>query len=165
MKTRFSLAAALIAALFSTPTMGQEPEQGSSESALQYELITELQTNPVEYRRFIKQTMEGHLGAFGLILMMRAPDRDNLPLHADALAWLASLQDSLYPEGSETDGTAESIWTNPEQFAAESAKGAELAGQLKTAVDGGNRHLILNSMVRLGEHCEQCHARYRNDDE
>jgi cytochrome c556 len=145
--------------------MGQVPEQNKAKSAVQHELITELQTNPVEYRRFIKQAMEGHLGAFGLILMMRAPDHDNLPLHADALVWLANLQASLYPEGSETDGTIERIWTNPDQFRAESAKAAELAGELKTAVDGGNRHLILNSMVRLGEHCEQCHARYRIENE
>lgn len=117
--------------------------------------------SPVEYRAFIKESMEGHLGAFGLILTMRAPDTDDLPLHADALAWLTRLHGSLYPEGSETPATSAAIWEHPDQFSAASKRTEELAAALKAAVDGGNRHQVLNALVRLGESCESCHAQFR----
>jgi cytochrome c556 len=162
MQPRFEIIVAVVIALFATFANSEEAtEKAQPQSAVQHELITEIQTNPVDYRGAIKQALQGHLSAFGLILMMRAPDKDDLPLHADALVWLTSNHASLYPMDSATSATGELIWEQPEQFSAAAEKTAALARELKAAVESGNRHLILNSLVQLGESCESCHTSFR----
>jgi cytochrome c556 len=145
--------------------IAEEEQDVPAESVIQHELITELQRNPREYRSAIKSAMQGHLSAAGLLIMMRAPDTDQLPLHADSLVWLTKTHESLYVEGSATPATRETIWTQPEDFEAAASKTTLLAQQLQAAIDGSNRHLTLNAIIELGESCESCHARFRSEED
>jgi len=157
------IAATTVVSFLAIANVGTAKEE-QDKPAIHHELITELQRSPIEYRDAIKNAMQGHLNAAGLILTMRAPDKDHLPLHADALVWLTKTHESLYIEGSETPATRETIWTQPEDFETALSKATQMAQQLKAAVDGGNRHLVLNATVKLGESCESCHAQFRAEE-
>jgi len=160
MSSRTAISTAVIGLLIAVTISAQQSES-EPPKRIQHELITELQTNPVEYRQSLKIAMQQHLQAFGLIFTMRAPDTEDLPLHAESLAWLARRQATLYPEDSKTDGTRETIWSDREAFDAAVQQSAELAQNLVTAVNGGNRHQVLGALTRLAENCEQCHGRFR----
>ncbi len=138
----------------------QEAERARA-PAVQHELVTEYVRNPVEYRALIKETLEGHLGALGLIAMRRAPDQDQMPFHADALVQLTATHASLYPEGSETARTRDSIWSNREEFESASSATAESAQRLRDSIELGDLNQIMGGLVGLGESCESCHARFR----
>lgn len=150
-----------IAALSTLTVQAQE----SKAPAVQHELVTELVTNPIEYRALIKRAMEGHLGALGLILTRRAPDADLIPFHAKALEVLTERHATLYPEGSETAHTSERIWSDGAAFQERSQKTAELARRLNEIVARDDPIQSMSALVRLGESCESCHALYRPDAE
>lgn len=116
---------------------------------------------PVAYRHHVKQAMQGHLAAFGLILIFRAPHEDHFAMHADALAAMSAVHASLYPAGSESAGTSPRVWEQAEAFEAAASKTSEAAEGLKKSIETRNRHAILNQFVRLSESCEACHARFR----
>jgi len=137
------------------------PLAGITQARIRHELITELQRNPIEYRAMIKQTLEGHLGALGLILTQRAPDSDLIPLHVEALVVLTQRHESLYPEGSATPRTSERIWTDGAEFQKASQRTAALAQQLQAVIGRGDASQSVNALVHLGESCQGCHARYR----
>jgi cytochrome c556 len=137
------------------------PVTGITQARIHHELITELQRNPIEYRALIKRTLEGHLGALGLILTQRAPDSDLIPFHVEALVVLTRRHESLYPEGSATPATSERVWTEGAEFQKASQRTADLAQQLQTVVGRGDAAQSMNALVRLGESCQSCHARYR----
>lgn len=151
--------------LLSRIGIGQTEAAGEKKPAVQHELITEPDVRPVEYRGYVKQAMQSHLSAFGLVLTYRAPHREHLPIHAAALASLAGAHEVLYPEGSNSPRTSASIWSEPDTFGEALKKTTEAANRLQTAVDGGNQHLMLDALVRLGDSCENCHARFRQDGE
>ena len=104
------------------PGIGHAAEPQRPASAVQHELITKLETKPVEYRENVKQALQAHMQAFGLILTLRAPHPENLQPHADALAWLAKAHEDLYPDGSQGPGTSASIWQQRDQFDTASKK-------------------------------------------
>ena len=137
------------------------PVVGAAQARIHHELVTELQRNPIEYRALVKQTLEGHLGALGLILTQRAPDSDLIPSHVEALVALTQRHESLYPEGSATPRTSERIWTEAAEFQKASKRTAELARQLQAVIARGNAAQSMNALVGLGESCQACHARYR----
>ena len=158
------VAACVAAALTLYMTSSSTAQQAEAERppAVQHELVTEYETNPIQYRAMIKQALESHMGALGLILTYRAPHTENLPFHADALVTLTSIHASLYPEDSQTQQTRETIWSAPEEFAAASERTAEIAAQLQSVVEQGTAIQSINRLVALGESCEACHARFRN---
>lgn len=137
------------------------PLAGIAQSGIHHELVTEWQTNPIEYRALIKRSLEGHHGALALILTRRAPDSDLVPLHVEALVSLTKLHESLYPEGSETPRTSERVWTDRAEFLKASRRTADLAGQLPAVIARGDVTESVNALIRLGESCQDCHARYR----
>ena len=163
-KRRCALGKAAFVAAISLQGTGQgmAQERGIAEPpAVQHELVTEYETNPIEYRALLKQALEGHLGALGLLATRRAPGPDQQPFHADALVQLTANHTSLYPAGSETARTRESIWADPVSFDSASKETAEIAVRLRDAVDRGDLHQVMNGLVALGESCEACHARFR----
>lgn len=137
------------------------PLAGIPQARIHHELITELQRNPIEYRAMTKQTLEGHLGALGLILTQRAPDSDLIPFHVEALVVLTQRHESLYPEGSATPRTSDRIWKDGAEFQKASRRTADLAQQLQAVVARGDATQFINALVHLGESCQSCHARYR----
>lgn len=137
------------------------PLPGITQVQIHHELVTEFQRNPVAYRALIKQTLEGHLGALGLILTQRAPDSELVPFHVEALVVLTKLHDSLYPAGSATPLTSEGVWTDTAEFQKASQRTADLAQQLEVVIDRGDVAQSVNALVKLGESCQSCHQRYR----
>lgn len=162
MKNSFSFAATALAALLAPITFTVEAQE-TERQAVQHELVTELVTNPIEYRALIKRAMEGHLGALGLILTRRAPDMDQAPFHADALVQLTARHASLYPESSASPQTRDTVWTDRQRFETASNDTAEIAEQLRATVEQGSLIQKVNGVVSLGESCESCHARFRSD--
>lgn len=116
---------------------------------------------PVEYRRHVKNAMQEHLSAFGLILTFRAPHEEHFALHAEALADLAEAHKSLYPAGSGSDASSPRIWQEPEAFDAALQRTADAAAKLRDTLAMQNRHAILNVYTRLSESCEACHNNFR----
>lgn len=137
------------------------PLPGITQDQIHHELITEWQSNPVEYRALVKQTLEGHLGALALILTQRAPDSDLIPFHVEALVVSTKLHESLYPEGSATARTSERVWTDGAEFQKASQHSADLARKLQVVVGRGDVAQSVNALASLGESCQSCHARYR----
>jgi cytochrome c556 len=137
-------------------------EQEAEKAPIHYKLQT-IEENPIGYRRMVKQSFEGHMGAYGLILTAKAPHPEHGQSHIDAMAVLAEQQRVLFPEGSESAGTRPEIWSQPEAFAAALEKTSAAAIFLKEKYEEGNRHLILNALVKLGESCRSCHERFRDD--
>jgi cytochrome c556 len=137
------------------------PLPGITQAPIHHDLVTEWQRNPIEYRALIKKTLEGHLGALALILTQRAPDSDLIPFHVEALVVLTKLHESLYPEGSATQSTSETIWTDGAEFRKASQRTADLARQLQAVIGRGDAGQSVNALVHLGESCQSCHARYR----
>ena len=120
--------------------------------------------DPAGYRKFIKQAMQNHMSAFGLILTFRAPYEENFALHADALVTLSTAHASLYPDNSQSETTLPAIWEQPEAFAAAMEKSQQAAVQLQESVAMWNRHAMLNRYVRLSDSCSDCHAKFRSAD-
>jgi cytochrome c556 len=139
-----------------------QDDEGAEKGAIHYELLGIVE-DPVAYRRLVKQALEGHMGAYGLILIAKAPHPDHAQTHIDAIAALSKQHEDLYPEGSESAGTKPEIWSQPEAFAAALKKTDDAATLLKEKHAEGNRHLILNALVRLGESCQGCHAGFQTE--
>jgi len=164
MKLRNEFATSLVVAYmfvalgFTSAAAQENPDQ---ESAQQPAAGSMPPQEPVAYRRHVKNAMQEHLAAFGLILMFRAPHEDQFGMHADALASLARAHEVLYPVGSETAGTSPLIWEQPETFAEAASKTTAAADRLRESLDSKNRHYVLNAFVRLSDSCEGCHARFR----
>ena len=115
------------------------PERGSGlsgppQAAIHYELQT-IEEDPVGYRHMVKQALEGHMGAYGLILTAKAPHPEHGPAHIDAMVALAEQQRALFPEGSASEGTRPEIWSQPEAFAAALEKTSAAAVYLKEKVE------------------------------
>jgi len=145
--------------------VGQENETPEEESAaqpaIQHELVTELIVEPANYRASVKNAMQSHLRAMGLIVTLRTPLKEHMPLHADAMLALSKIHAELYVPGSESPGASAAIWSSPETFTAAIDDFESKASQLAAAVEDGNRHHIFNSLTRLGESCENCHTQFR----
>jgi cytochrome c556 len=151
----------ITAAAISVLAWGQQSsDDESAKERIFYELQT-IEEDPVAYRRLVKQALENHMAAYGLILIAKSPHSDHGQAHADALVALAEQNRVLYPAGSETAGTQPEIWSQPEAFVAALEKTSASAALLKEKHEEGNRHLVLNALTRLGESCEGCHSRFR----
>jgi cytochrome c556 len=168
MKKRIGLTASIIAATAITivpwgiKEVRAQDDDGTKKGAIHYELQGIVE-DPVAYRRLVKQALEGHMGAYGLILTAKAPYPEHAQAHIDAIVALAQQQKDLYPEGSESEGTKPEIWSQPEAFAAAHNKTDDAATLLKEKHAEGNRHLILNALVRFGESCQGCHAGFQTE--
>jgi len=162
MKSTLPGIAALLAAAWVSLAVAEDQEkEPADQPAVQYELLTQVETDPVSYRKFVKQAMEAHLAAFGLILTQKAPGTEHLPFHAEALVTLVSMHTTLYPEGSETAATSDHIWMQPDRFRKAADATTKRAQELRETLDKPNYYVVMNQLVRLGESCESCHAQFR----
>ena len=140
----------------------QDPNDESiDEPAVYHELITELVVEPERYRAFVKQAMEGHLGAMGMIVTQRTPLVQHMVIHARAMQSLAEMHKAIYASGTGTDNAAPGIWTEPEAFAYLQDDFAIKVAELVAATEQGNRHAILGKLMQLGDRCEICHKTFR----
>ena len=156
MKIWMAVGAAALAANLALADDDQETER-----ELKFYELQSVSEDPVTYRRALKQALEGHLAAYGLIITSRSSHQSHSTFHANAIDELGQQHMLLYPAGSETDSTRLEIWSQPEAFAEQLQKLADAASRVREMEADGNPQLRLNAVVRLGESCESCHQRFR----
>jgi cytochrome c556 len=130
-------------------------------AAIQHELVTELTVEPVTYRASIKLAMQNHLQSIGLIVSMRTPLNEHLPVHTDALMALAEIHGDLYAADSESPATSPSIWSDAEAFAGAIEDLEAKTTELAAAAESGNRHYVYSMLIKTGQSCESCHETFR----
>ena len=85
----------------------------------------------MEYREHSMEAIGGHMQAMVDIIRQKVPHTSHMALHADAMADLAGITGTLFPEGSEGGDALPEIWSNPEDFAAKVAAFDTAAAGLK----------------------------------
>lgn len=114
-----------------------------------------------EYREHVMAAIGGHMQSTVDILRRKVPHQDHLRLHTDALADMAGIADTLFPQGSEGGEALPAIWESPDDFAARLDDFEAAAVNLKAAVDeGGN---IGAAVQELGQACKSCHDDFRDE--
>ncbi len=114
-----------------------------------------------EYRHHTMEAVGGHMQAMVNILKQEVPHMAHLPMHANAMADLASISDTLFPAGSEGGEALPAIWENPEDFAEKLATFEEAAAAFKVAVQTGES--VGPAFQDLGQSCKSCHDDYREE--
>lgn len=113
----------------------------------------------MEYREHSMEAIGGHMQAMVDIIRQKVPHTSHMPLHVNAMADLAGIAGTLFPEGSEGGDALPEIWSNPEDFAAKVSAFETAAMGLKAAV--GNGEPIGPAFQKLGQSCKGCHDDYR----
>lgn len=113
----------------------------------------------VEYREHTMEAIGGHMQAMVDILRQKVPHTSHMPMHANAMADLASVTAILFAEGSEGGDALPEVWSNPEDFAERVGAFEEAAAGLKAAVSSGEP--IGPAFQQLGQACKGCHDNYR----
>ena len=112
-----------------------------------------------DYRAETMKAIGGHTAGFFAILQGKVPHAAHLGVHANALAELAKIAPTLFPEGSGEDSDAlPAIWENPEDFT-EKLVAFEVAAVNLAAAMGGDQ--VGPAAQQLGQACKGCHDDYR----
>lgn len=114
-----------------------------------------------DYRHHVMEAVGGHMQSAADILRQKVPHQAHLTVHVDALAELARIADTLFPEGSQGGEALPAIWENTDDFAAKLDAFEEAAVNLKTTVDNGGS--IGPAFQELGQACKSCHDDYREE--
>lgn len=114
-----------------------------------------------DYRHHVMEAVGGHMQSMADILQQKVPHTAHLALHANAMADLASIAGTLFPEGSEGGDALPEIWTNKEDFAKRMTAFEEAAAGMKVAVASGEG--VGPAMQMLGQSCKGCHDDYRKE--
>lgn len=112
-----------------------------------------------EYREHVMEAIGGHMQSAAAILRRKVPHQAHLQLHAAALADLAGIADTLFPEGSGGGDALPAIWENRDDFAERLQAFQTAASELRGAVSGGGD--IGGAFQQVGQACKACHDDYR----
>ncbi len=115
----------------------------------------------VDYRQHTMAAVGGHMQAIFDIIQGKVPHTAHLATHADALAALADVADTLFPEGSDGGDALPAIWENGEDFAAKLAAFKEAAANFKAAAASGDMAQVGGGLQQVGQACKGCHDNYR----
>jgi cytochrome c556 len=115
----------------------------------------------VDYREHTMEAVGGHMQAAVDIIRGKVSHASQLPIHAGALAELAEIAPSLFPEGSEGGDALPEIWSNPDDFAERLTAFQEAAADFDAAVATGED--IGPAVQALGQACKGCHDNYRKE--
>ena len=115
-----------------------------------------------EYRQAVMKSIGGHMVSMGTILKNRVHFED-LALHARGMAALAEVAPNVFPEGSNTEKSKslESVWEDPEGFAAAMDKFVGAARDMAEAADSSDMSRIGPAIQALGGSCKGCHDDYK----
>jgi cytochrome c556 len=96
-----------------------------------------------------------------------AGDSDYVANHAKAIANLGTELHTIFPEGSNVEGSEAlpAIWDEPEKFAEARTKAEEAMAALGEVADGGDMEAIGNAFLNVGKACKGCHDSFREDSE
>lgn len=117
----------------------------------------------VDYRHHTMEAIGGHMQAIGDIVRQKVDHIEHLPIHANALADLAPITRTLFPEGSEGGETKDEVWEDPEDFEEKLVAFEQAAPAFRDAVAGGDPEAIGPALRQLGGSCKGCHDDYRDE--
>lgn len=120
----------------------------------------------IEYRQSVFKAIGGHMTAIATIVKTDAGDVKDVAAHANAMAAMAAITPSIFPEGSgPMDGTTRAkaeIWDKPAEFKAVLDAFKTEADKLVTAAASGDKREIGKQLGALGKNgCKACHDGYR----
>jgi cytochrome c556 len=113
----------------------------------------------VDYRQHVMAAVGGHMQATADILRQKVPHQDHVQLHAESLAGLAAIADTLFPVGSEGGDTLPAIWQRPDDFARRMNDFREATTEFAAAVNAGDR--VGPTFQKVGQACKGCHDNFR----
>ena len=114
-----------------------------------------------DYRYHTMEAIGGHLSAVVDILQGKVAHQAHLAPHANAIAEMAAISDTLFPEGSIGGNAKAAIWEQPEAFAERMAAFREAAPAFRDAVVGGGD--IGLAFQALGQTCKGCHDDFKDE--
>ena len=117
----------------------------------------------IDYRQHTMAAVGGHMQAVADIVQQKVPHTGHLQTHANALADLAGLASTLFPEGSAGGDSLPAIWEDAEDFAAKLAAFKEAADGLKAVASSGDPRAVGMALRGLGQSCKGCHDSYRKE--
>ena len=115
----------------------------------------------VDYRQHTMSAVGGHMQAIVDIIQGKVTHAGHMATHANALADLADLADTLFPAGSQGGDALPAIWENGEDFQSKLAAFKEAAAGFKGAAGSGDMGQIGGALQQLGQACKGCHDDYR----
>ena len=89
----------------------------------------------VNYRQHTMGAIGGHMRAIVDIVRGDVPHTDHLAIHAGAMADLAEITPTLFPESSKGGDALDAIWENPDDFQSKLVAFKEATAAFKTAVE------------------------------
>jgi cytochrome c556 len=113
----------------------------------------------IDYRQNVLKAVGGHMQATVEIVRQNVPHQEHARLHADAIAALAAVSDTLWPAGSEGGNTLPATWQRPEDFAQRLSDFQQASAAFAAAVDAGEG--VGPALQSLGQACKNCHDNYR----
>ncbi len=115
----------------------------------------------VDYRQHTMEAVGGHMRAIVDIIRQKVPHTSHLDTHAAALAELAVIAPSLFPDDSTGGDALEAIWEDPGDFKTRLDAFQRASAGFKAAVASGDSAQINPALQRLGQSCKGCHDKYR----
>ena len=140
---RISITVAAAATLLALPAIGAEAD--------------------AEYRKNAMSAVGGHMQGIVKIIRGEVPHASHLAVHGNAMADLAEIAPTLFPEGSEGGDALPAIWEDPDDFAEKLEAFRTAAQGFKEAASGGDVAAAGAALRDLGGACKGCHDDYRNE--
>ncbi len=123
----------------------------------------------ITYRQKVMGAVGGHMGAMSTIIKGQGGDMKHFAMHADAMAALARMSQTVFPKDSssmegKTDAL-DAIWEKPEHFAKVRADFVVYADKLAAAAKSGDKGAMAAAIGELGKNgCKACHTDYKKKD-
>ena len=114
-----------------------------------------------DYRHHTMEAIGGHTAAVFDILQQKVPHQAHLAPHANAIADMAAIAHTLFPEGSQGGHAKPAIWERPEAFAERMQALQEAAPAFRDAINGGGD--IGAAAQALGQACKGCHDDFKDE--
>ena len=115
----------------------------------------------VDYREHTMEAIGGHMRAIVDIVRGDVPHASHLSAHANAMADLAEIAPTLFPESSKGGDALDAIWENADDFKTKLDAFREATKAFKTAVESGESGKIGARFQGVGQACKGCHDNYR----
>jgi len=118
----------------------------------------------IAHRKAIFQAVGGHMKGMVAVLKGQVPHKENLPLHAKAMADLSQMVAKNFPPDSDFGDTRAKaiIWESQADFKEKVAAFQAAASNLAKA-DPNDMKTFGGAVGALGKTCKSCHDKYREE--
>jgi cytochrome c556 len=122
-----------------------------------------LSEDAYKYRESVMTSLKGHIGAASMHARGLVDGPEYLVEHAQGLANGVSEIKTLFPEGSDVEGSdaLAVIWQEPEAFDAAIAKAVAATNAFVKAAEDGDKATVATAFREVGGACKGCHDKFR----